>query len=77
MRETHDADREKDPLLVRNEIVTIALDGIDGAGHAIVSGADFVAAPRPSPDGTRLAWLEWDHPDMPWDAVRLRVAEVA
>ena len=29
-----------------------------------------------SPDGDRLAWLEWDHPDMPWDATRLRVAPI-
>jgi dipeptidyl aminopeptidase/acylaminoacyl peptidase len=55
-----------------NTIVTIPLDG--GEVHVIVSGTDFVAAPRLSPDGARLAWLEWDHPDMPWDATLLRVA---
>lgn len=76
VRETHDPVRDKDPLLVENEIVAIGLDGSDGAGRVLVGGVDFVAAPRPSPDGTWLAWLEWDHPDMPWDAVRLRVAEV-
>jgi dipeptidyl aminopeptidase/acylaminoacyl peptidase len=76
VRETHDPDHEMDPLLVENEIVAIALDGVDGAGRVLVSGVDFVAAPRPSPDGSRLAWLEWDHPDMPWDAVRLRLADV-
>jgi dipeptidyl aminopeptidase/acylaminoacyl peptidase len=43
----------------------------------LVGGVDFVAAPRPSPDGSELAWLEWDHPDMPWDASRLRVADIA
>lgn len=32
---------------------------------------DFVAAPVVSPDGARLAWLRWDHPDMPWDAAEL------
>ena len=76
VRETHDPVRETDPLLVENEIVAIALDGSDGAGRVLVGGVDFVAAPRPSPDGSHLAWLEWDHPDMPWDAVRLRVADV-
>ena len=40
------------------------------------SGPDFLAAPRLSPDGAILAWLEWDHPDMPWDATRLRTAPV-
>ena len=77
VRETHDAERVHDPLLVVNELVTIALDGSDGPGRVLVSGADFVAAPRPSPDGSRLAWIEWDLPDMPWDATRLRVADVA
>ena len=43
----------------------------------LVSGPDFLAAPRLSPDGDRLAWLEWDHPDMPWDGSRLRTARVA
>ena len=51
-----------------NELVTISLDGSDGAGRLLVAGSDFYAAPRPSPDGRTLAWLEWDHPDMPWDA---------
>jgi dipeptidyl aminopeptidase/acylaminoacyl peptidase len=77
VRETHDADRPTDPELVVNEIVAISLDGSDGPGRVLVSGPDFVAGPRPSPDGTTLAWLEWDHPEMPWDSVRLRVAEVA
>lgn len=57
-----------------NTIVTIPLDG--GDSRVLVKGPDFVAAPRLSPDGTRLAWLEWDHPDMPWDATRLRVARI-
>jgi dipeptidyl aminopeptidase/acylaminoacyl peptidase len=57
-------------------IVAVPLDG--GAPPVVlVSGPDFLAAPRPSPDGMLLAWLEWDHPDMPWDATRLRVAPVS
>ena len=50
--------------------------GPTAPGRVLVAGPDFVAAPRPSPDGPTLAWLEWDHPDMPWDATRLRVADV-
>jgi len=76
VRETHDREEPDRPDLVINELVTVALDGSDGAGRTIVTGLDFVAAPRPSPDGRQLAWLEWDHPSMPWDAVRLRVASL-
>ena len=54
-------------------IVAIPLDGGEDP-VILVSGPDFLAAPRPSPDSSSLAWLEWDHPDMPWDASRLRVA---
>ena len=57
-----------------NTIVAVPLDG--GEATILVAGPDFVAAPRVSPDGARLAWLEWDHPDMPWDATRLRVAPI-
>ncbi|HSK51117.1 MAG TPA: prolyl oligopeptidase family serine peptidase [Clostridia bacterium] len=60
----------------RNELVAVDLDGAS-APIVLVSGPDFVAAPRVSPAGDRLAWIEWDHPDMPWDATRLRVAAIA
>lgn len=77
VRETHDADDPKNPLLVVNELVSVALDGSDGAGRVLVTGTDFVAAPRISPDGRRLAWLEWDFPFMPWNETRLRVAALS
>ena len=67
VREDHSGEGE-----ARNTIVAVPLDG--GDPTVLVAGPDFVAAPRLSPDGTQLAWLEWDHPDMPWDATRLRVA---
>ncbi len=56
-------------------IVAVPLDG-DSPPTVLVQGPDFLAAPRVSPDGSRLAWLEWDHPDMPWDATRLRVGRL-
>lgn len=53
---------------------------VDTAGarwpQIVAEGADFYMQPRWSPDGTRLAWIEWDHPQMPWDGTRLRVATV-
>jgi dipeptidyl aminopeptidase/acylaminoacyl peptidase len=76
VRETHDHDDDL-PATVVNELVAVDLDVPgDSPGRVIVSGPDFVAAPRPSPDGARLAWLEWDLPGMPWDATRLQVAEI-
>ena len=48
-----------------------------GAGEILVSGSDFYSAPRLSPDGSQLAWLAWNHPNMPWDSVELWVAPVA
>jgi len=57
-----------------NELVTIAL--ADGAVARLIGGADFYAAPRLSPDDSRLAWLEWRHPNMPWDGTELWVGEV-
>ncbi|GAA0732703.1 prolyl oligopeptidase family serine peptidase [Dactylosporangium roseum] len=41
----------------------------------LAGGSRFVAFPRQSPDGSRLAWISWDHPRMPWDGTELRVAE--
>ncbi len=53
---------------------------VDAAGacwpQIVAEGADFYMQPRWSPDGAQLAWIEWDHPQMPWDGTRLRVATV-
>ncbi|MCD2196628.1 prolyl oligopeptidase family serine peptidase [Actinomycetospora endophytica] len=45
--------------------------------EVMVSGPDFVAAPRLSPDAARLAWISWDHPSMPWDDTVLTVRDLA
>ncbi|MGH6921620.1 MAG: prolyl oligopeptidase family serine peptidase [Geminicoccaceae bacterium] len=58
-----------------NSIVAVGLDGQD-AGRVLVEGHDFFSAPRQSPDGRHLAWLSWDHPDMPWDGTTLWSAEI-
>jgi dipeptidyl aminopeptidase/acylaminoacyl peptidase len=49
----------------------------DRGQTVLASGADFYSDPRLSPDGARLAWLEWRHPNMPWDGCELWVAEIA
>jgi dipeptidyl aminopeptidase/acylaminoacyl peptidase len=52
-----------------NSLVSINLD--TGIAQTLVTGADFFAAPRLSPDGNQLAWLQWNHPNMPWDGTEL------
>jgi dienelactone hydrolase len=56
-----------------NTLVTLKLEGNDDYGRVLVSGNDFYSSPRLSPDGTRLAWLTWNHPNMPWDGSELWV----
>lgn len=70
VREDHGAEGQPEAA-----IVDVDFDGASEP-RVLASGPDFLASPRLSPDGTVLAWLEWDHPDMPWDATRLRTAPV-
>ena len=68
-------------VAVRRDIVAVPLDGSAAASAAairvLVAGAQFFAFPTPSPDGSQLAWIDWNHPNMPWDGTELRVASVA
>jgi dipeptidyl aminopeptidase/acylaminoacyl peptidase len=56
-----------------NEIVSVPKAG--GESTVLVSGNDFYSFPRVSPDGSRLAWLAWNHPNMPWDGCELWTGE--
>lgn len=58
-----------------NTLVAIALDG-SGAQTVLAAGHDFYAAPRLSPDGRHLAYLAWNHPNMPWDGSELWLADL-
>ena len=55
-----------------NELAAVACDGSERV-ETLWAGSDFVMTPRVSPDGSMLAWIAWDHPNMPWDATRLHV----
>ncbi|MDT4896428.1 MAG: hypothetical protein QOH25_1505 [Acidobacteriota bacterium] len=59
-----------------NTLVSINVEDGNNA-LVIVSGNDFYSSPRLSPDGKHLAWLTWNHPNMPWDGTELWVGEVA
>ena len=58
----------------QNAIVALDLDK-GGEGDVLVSGSDFYAYPAISPDGAALAWLSWNHPNMPWDETELWTAD--
>jgi dipeptidyl aminopeptidase/acylaminoacyl peptidase len=64
-----------DPADVKNAVVRLSGQAGD-AGEALFGDSDFVAYPRVSPDGRRLAWMAWNHPNMPWDDTTLRVADL-
>ena len=70
VRERHDTGGE-----AINEIVAVPVDG-SSEPKLLVAGPDFVTNPRLSPSERHLVWIEWDHPDMPWDATRLRAAAI-
>ncbi len=58
-----------------NTIISINLNNSEDI-RVIVEGNDFYAFPRLSPDGNKLSWISWNHPNMPWDGTELWVAEV-
>ena len=60
----------------QNMLCAINIDGADSKITVLVEGNDFYAAPRLSPDGAQLAWLSWDHPQMPWQGTQLWLADV-
>lgn len=71
VREDH---RQKD----RQAVNTIAAVSLDGKGETVlISGSDFYSSPRVSPDGSHLAWLTWNHPNMPWDGCELWAGDIA
>ena len=65
VREDHRGEGEP-----QNGIVAIATDG--SGVRPLFDGTDFVSSPRLNPAGDRLAFLWWQHPNMPWDRVTLQ-----
>lgn len=80
-------DRARDRLIVvredhrqanqeaQNTIAAVSMHG--NSETVLVSGNDFYSSPRVSPDGSQLAWLTWNHPNMPWDGCELWTGDLA
>ena len=72
VREDHTVDGQPVNALVAVDLAWLGAS----AGAMLAGGHDFVASPRLSPNGRRLAWLAWDHPNMPWNGTTLYLAEL-
>ena len=70
VREDHTGHGEAVNTLVSIDVKT------ESAGKILISGNDFYSSPRLSPDGSKLAWLTWNHPNMPWDGTELWVGKL-
>lgn len=75
VRENHDVVAAGEADEPEACLIRIPPDG-DGAPKPIATGFDFYAAPRLSPDGKSLAYLAWNHPQMPWNGTELHLADV-
>ena len=71
VREDHrSANREAE-----NCLVAVDLDSLSET--ILASGNNFYSSPQISPDGSRLAWLTWNHPNLPWDGCELWTADIS
>jgi dipeptidyl aminopeptidase/acylaminoacyl peptidase len=71
VREDH---RQKDRE-AQNTIASVSMHG--DSETVLVSGNDFYSSPRVSPNGLQLAWLTWNHPNLPWDGCELWTGDIA
>ncbi|WP_120003083.1 prolyl oligopeptidase family serine peptidase [Nesterenkonia muleiensis] len=77
----HDSTDDNGAPLIERYIVSVPIDGSAADDAAalrhITPSSRFVADPQISPDGSRLAWISWEHPQMPWDGTALHIGELA
>jgi dipeptidyl aminopeptidase/acylaminoacyl peptidase len=59
-----------------NYLVGVSLEADNPQLTPLARGADFYAYPRISPNGKSLCWIEWNHPNMPWDSTQLWQADI-
>lgn len=60
----------------RTELGFVNVDDVNQSPQVLKTGADFYASLSASPNGKQLAWVEWNHPNMPWDNTRCVIADI-
>ena len=75
VQEDHSGNGEAANSIVSIPLFETSFDGVV-VPEALVAGCDFYSSPRLSTDGSRLCWLSWNHPNMPWDGTELWVGEL-
>ncbi len=80
VRESHDTTSNpvrNELVAIRNAVATETSDHTQATNISVLAtGADFYSTPRRSPDGKRLSWVQWSHPQMPWDGTELMLANI-
>lgn len=69
-------DHSRDDTEAVNSVVSISLDDDEAVQTVLASGNDFYAFPKLNPDGSQLAWITWNHPNMPWDGSELWLGDL-
>ncbi len=75
---TQSTNKKDPPSEPKTTLVSIDIKNNNGEQppKVIQSGEDFYSSPGISPDGTKMSWLSWNHPNMPWDGTTCWIADV-
>jgi len=55
----------------------VAIDPVNKSQKVLMEGSNFYSCPRVSPDGSQIAWVQWNHPNMPWDRTEIWRAQLS
>ncbi|KAG2178747.1 hypothetical protein INT43_001593 [Umbelopsis isabellina] len=77
IREEHFENETPKDVINKLVVINLQTDKLDQAVQVIAEGCDFYAHARLNKDSTKLTYISWDHPNMPWDSTRLNLADIS